>query len=126
MTINAPHMTPFERDLYESNHEENYRGFIIKPKRDFGRHGYWSSEYRTNLNAGWVVVYGAGVFRGALATPGATFAWTLAETYLMIDDMITAGYRPECNSCDEGNSDFFWKLVRARNSDKSEEKNESY
>lgn len=115
MQITAPHMTAIERDLYETGHTEEYRGFTIKPKRDFGRYGYWSAEHRCNINAGWVILYGSGSYRGCLATPGGTFAWTLQSAHDMIDDMITAGYTGECNSTDEGgNSDLFWKLNYAR------------
>lgn len=112
--ITAPHMTPIERDLYLSGHREEYRGFEIRPKRDFGRYGYWSSEHRCNINAGWIAVYGSGLFAGALATPGCTFAWTIKGMREMIDDMIDAGFRGECNSVDEGDSDKFWRLHRER------------
>lgn len=113
--LTAPHMTPFERGLYEAAHSEEYRGFIIKPKRDFGRYGYWSPEHRCNLNAGWVIVHGSGVFTGALATPGGTFAWTLKGAREMVDDMISAGYCGHCDSVDGGgDSDEFWRLNYAR------------
>lgn len=113
--ITAPHMTPIERQLYEAGHTEECRGFIIKPKRDFGRYGYWSAEHRCNLNAGWVIVHGSGLFAGALATPGCTFSWTLKGAREMVDDMIAAGYSGECNSVDGGgDSDVFWQLNRER------------
>lgn len=113
--ISAPHMTPVERQLYEDGHSEEYRGFIIKPKRDFGRTSYWSAEHRCNLNAGWVILYGSGKYSGCLATPGATFAWTLQGAREMADDMIAAGYTGECNTVGGGgNSDEFWRLNYAR------------
>ena len=113
--INAPHMTTIERDLYEAGHREDYRGFRIQPKRDFGRYGYWSSEHRANINAGWVVCYGSGSYRGCNAAPGATFAWTLKAARDMIDDMIDAGILGECNHPEsEGSAYHFWKLNRLR------------
>lgn len=114
--ITAPHMTPIERDLYEAGHEEDYRGFRIVPKRDFGQYGYWSAEHRCNLNAGWVVVYGN--CRICNAAPGATFAWTLAGARDMIDDLISAGYRPEMDLSnvgrEPGDAQEFWRLNFAR------------
>lgn len=113
--ITAPHMTPMERDLYESGHTETYRGFTIQPKRDFGRHGYWSSEHRCNLNAGWVICYGSGAFRGCNAMPAATFAWTLKGAREMIDDLIAVGGSGRLDRCqDEANAQAFWTRHRAR------------
>lgn len=113
--IVAPHMTPIERQAYEAGHEEEYRGFLIKPKRDFGRYGYWSPEHRCNLNAGWVLVHGSGLFRGCNAAPGATFAWTLKGAREMADDMIAAGFSGRCDTVDGGgSSDEFWRLNRER------------
>lgn len=101
----APHMTPIERKLYEDLHEEDYRGFRIVPKRDFGRYGFWSAEHLCNLNAGWVICYGESHrFRGCNAMPGATFAWTLAQAKEMIDDLIRA----------EENAARFWELRNTR------------
>jgi hypothetical protein len=114
--IVAPHMTPIERDLYEALHEEEYRGFRIVPKRDFGQYGYWSSEHRCNLNAGWVVCYGN--CRICNAAPGATFAWTILGARNMIDDLISAGFEPELDLASIGNApgdaQEFWRLNYAR------------
>ena len=113
--ITAPHMTPIERDLYEAGHSEEYRGYVIKPKRDFGRYGYWSPEHRCNLNAGWVVTHGSGLFAGCNAAPGATFAWTIQGARDMVDDMIEAGGSGRCDRVDDGiDSDEFWRLNYAR------------
>jgi hypothetical protein len=115
MEINAPHMTPMERDLYEAGHSEEFRGFVIKPKRDFGRTGYWSSEHRTNINAGWVICYGSGTYRGCNAAPGATFSWTLQGAREMIEDLIKAGGSGRCNEVSGGiDSELFWKFNYAR------------
>lgn len=113
--ISAPHMTAEERKLYEAGHREDYRGFVIQPKRDFGQHGFWSPEHRCNVNAGWVVTYGSGAYRGCLATPGGTWSHTILGAREMVDDMIAAGYSGECNTAGEdGNSDEFWRLNYAR------------
>lgn len=114
--ITAPQMTAIERELYEANHSEEYRGFVIKAKRDFGRYGYWSSEHRCNINAGWVATFGSGLYRGCQAMPGAVWAWTLAGTREMIDDYIAAGGSGEANGCDEtADAALFHRLCRERN-----------
>lgn len=113
--ITAPHMTPIERQLYEAGHSEEYRGFVIKPKRDFGRYGYWSSEHRCNINAGWVATFGSGLYRGCQAMPGAAWCWTLKDTRDLIDDYIAAGGSGEANGCGEAaDVGLFWRLVRER------------
>lgn len=113
--ITAPHMTPVERELYEAGHEEEYLGFKIVPKRDFGRYGYWSPEHRCNLNAGWVICHGSGAFRGCNAAPGATFAWTLKGAHDMIDDLIAAGENGCCDKVETGvDVHEFWRLNYAR------------
>lgn len=113
--LSAPHMTPIERDLYEAGHTEEHRGFRIQPKRDFGQYGFWSSEHRCNINAGWVVLYGSGTFAGCLATPGGTWSPTLQGAREMVDDMIEAGYSGRCDTVDEkGDSETFWRLNYAR------------
>jgi hypothetical protein len=115
MEIVAPHMTPIERDLYEAGHSEEYRGFVIKPKRDFGSSGYWSPEHRTNINAGWVICYGSGTYGGCNAAPGATFSWTLQGAHDMIDDIITAGGNGRCDDVGGGiDSEVFWQHNYAR------------
>lgn len=117
-TIVAPHMTPIERDLYEAGHREDYRGFVIQPKRDFGSSGYWSAEHRCNINAGWIATYGSGRYAGCLATPGATFAWTLQGARDMVDDMISAGGTGRCDDVGGGIvAAEFWRLTRARHAE---------
>jgi hypothetical protein len=105
MTV-APQMTSFEREMFEAGHAETYRGYTITPKRDFGRYGYWSADHRCNLNAGWVITYLEGEYRGCNAMPGATFAWTLVEAREMIDDLISAG--------GEKNAQAFWDKRKER------------
>lgn len=114
MEINAPHMTPIERELYEAGHTEEYRGFVIQPKRDFGRTGYWSSEHHANINAGWVICYGSGTYKGCNAAPGATFSWTLQGAREMIDDLISVGASGRHDECGEPWGQEFWRVHYAR------------
>lgn len=119
--ISAPHMTSIERQLYEDGHVEEYRGFKIVPKLDFGPNGFWSPEYRCHLNAGWVVTSGSGRYAGCNAAPGATFAWTLQGARDMIDDLIAAGGSGDHNEVGGGiDADEFWRLNRARHAAKQE------
>lgn len=114
-TVSAPHMTAEERKLYEAEHREDYRGFTIVPKRDFGRTGYWSAEHRCNLNVGWVIVHGGGRYKGCNACPAATFAWTLADARATVDDLIAAGFTGHSDDVGgNGDSHEFWRLHYAR------------
>lgn len=115
-TIIAPHMTPIERELYVAMHREEYRGFTIKPKRDFGQYGYWSSEHRCNVNAGWVVTDG-GIINCA---PGCAWSWTLLGAREMIDDMISAGIVEPRTHCTPEMASRFWAINRARHKGRKE------
>lgn len=112
--IVAPHMTPIERQLYEGGHTEVCKGFIIVPKNDFGQHGYWMPEHRCCINAGWVVTYGSGKYRGCNAAPGAVWAKTLCDARDMVDDLIASGHSGECNECGAGDGKEFHRLCRVR------------
>lgn len=101
--IIAPHMTADEQQLYENGHSEKYRGFTIQPKRDFGDNGFWSSEHRCKVNAGWVITDG-GIVN---VVPGAMWAWTIEQTKEIIDDLIAVG--------GEGNATEFWNRRRRLN-----------
>lgn len=89
--INAPYMSYLEKHDYERGAIMEYRGFGIVPKRDFGARGYYVAEFRTCVNAGWVIVYNDGPYKGCNALPGATFAWSLAGAHDAIDDLIAVG-----------------------------------
>lgn len=73
-----------------------YRGFHIRPKRDFGGYPY------ANVNTykkGYVVVKD-----GMNAMPGATWSFSVIEAKVMIDSFIEAG----------GDAKVFWEITREK------------
>lgn len=79
-----------------------YRGFLIEPKRDFGRYGFIIKG--KVVKKGWLAVFPPGhKYEGCNAMPGATWAVTVPEAKRMIDAYIKARGRP----------DRFWRIVHA-------------
>jgi hypothetical protein len=75
-----------------------YRGYQIKPKRDFGSHPYHTSN-------GGVIYKGYVVTDGICnVMPGATWAHSVSEAKEMIDVFIESN----------GDSAKFWELLRER------------
>lgn len=79
------------------SNETEYRGFIIKPKLDFGSGGY--------LINGRVVTEGfVAVKDGCNALPGATWGQTVERVQELIDVLIAVG--------GEENGELFWEIVQ--------------
>lgn len=72
----------------DGNVTTTYADFTIKPKRDFGLHGFHDPKMRgtSNVKEGWIVVQG-----GCLATPGGVWAHTKEGAMQMIDVMKAVG-----------------------------------
>lgn len=69
-----PYMTADELLSWRDNLTVAFGDYTIKPKRDFGKTGYWDATHRCHITAGWIVVKD-----GVLATPGATWFRTMRE-----------------------------------------------
>ncbi len=99
-------------------HLETYRheGFVIKPKRDFGKVGDLTDDGEWR---GWVVTDCDGLCN---VLPGATWAATVDEARECIDAYIEAGGSPEPMSGLNGEVDVdkFWSIVRGPTSAKVE------
>ena len=76
-----------------------YRGFRIERKRDFGRFGFLIDG--KCVKTGYVITDGI-----CNILPGATWSQTIEGAVDLIDAFITSA----------GDSDVFWKLVRAQQS----------
>ena len=77
--------------------KEEYRGYIISPKLDFGNEAFLING--VPYKHGWVVVK-----NHCNAMPGATWFTLRKRARLAIDILIEA----------DGDADKFWKLMRAR------------
>lgn len=75
----------------DGNVTTTYADMTIKPKRDFGSTPYYDAKLRGHFAEGWVIVYATGMYKGANAMPGATWARTKARAAQMIDALRAVG-----------------------------------
>jgi hypothetical protein len=82
----SPYFNDEDQEVWEGRKTITIGSYTVKPKKDFGRYGYYDAKTRQNLKAGFIVTNG--VYN---ALPGAVWAKTVDEAIQSIHILGAVG-----------------------------------